>query len=85
MTERWQRTVVIGRGAEDRYTKETILHRRGDDVLGMAMRRNPQMAGCEKFEMETEEAFALERDRDEERRRKKDIPRDQIRGEEWDW
>lgn len=83
MTERWEKTVVIGRGAEDRYTKETVLHRRGEDVLGMAMRRNPMMPGCDRFEMETVEAFALERMDGDSRRR--NIPRDERKSEEWDW
>lgn len=85
MTERWEKTVVIGHGAEERYTKETVLHRRGADVLGMAMRRNPVMPGCSRFEMVTEEAFTLERTDGDGRRRKADVPRDERRSEEWDW
>lgn len=84
MTERWERTVVIGRGAEDRYTKETVLHRRGADVLSMAMRRNPVMPGCDVFVMTTMPAFVLERT-DEDSRRRMDIPRDERNREEWVW
>lgn len=84
MTEYWQRTTVTGTGAEGFSATETILHRRGADVLGMAMRRNPGMAGCSRFETETEEVFTVRRDEDG-RRRKYDIPRDPRGGEEWDW
>ena len=84
MTEHWEKTIVIGRGPEERYAKETILHRRGEDVLGMAMRRNPMMPGCDWFEMETTDAFLLERLQDEVFR-VTDIPRDRKGGEEWDW
>ena len=83
MTERWEKTVVIGRGAEDRYTKETVLHRRGADALGMAMRRNPMMPGCDWFHIETTDAFLIERVMEETQPRI--IPRDAGSGEEWEW
>lgn len=85
MTEHWERTVVTGHGPEDRYAVETVLHRRGEDVMQMAMRRNPGMAGCNRIEMQTVEAFVQECREAEERRRKDDIPRDSRQGEEWDW
>ena len=75
MIEYWERSVVTGRGAEDRYAKETVIHRRGEDALQMAMRRNPEMAGCSRIE---------EMKEDGEPRRKEDIPRFRD-GEEWDW
>ena len=83
MTEHWEKTIVIGRGPEDRYAKETVLHKRGADALGMAMRRNQMMPGCDWFEIETTDAFLLEKV-NEDTRRKEDIPRDK-RGEEWEW
>ena len=85
MTEHWERTVVTGRGPEDRYAVETVLHRRGEDVLQMAMRRNPELAGCNQITTQTVEAFVEECRQAEERRRKADIPRDNRQGEEWDW
>ena len=85
MTEHWERTVVTGRGPEDRYAVETVLHRRGEDVLQMAMRRNPGMAGCDRIEMQTVEAFVQECRETEERRRKADIPRSGDKAEEWEW
>ena len=85
MTEYWERTVVTGRGPDDLYAVETVLHRRGEDVLQMAMRRNPALAGCNRVEMQTVEAFVQECLEAEERRRKDDIPRSEHQGEEWDW
>ena len=63
MIEHWERTMVVGQGPEGREASETVVHRRGEDVLGMAMRRNPEMAGCSRFEMRTVEAFTRIRDR----------------------
>lgn len=85
MTEHWERTVVTGRGPEDRYAVETVLHRRGEDVLQMAMRRNPGLAGCDRIEMQTVEAFVQECLEAEEQRKKDYIPRDSRQGKEWDW
>ena len=48
MIEHWERTQVVGRGPEGDEVRETVVHRRGEDALGMAMRRNPEMAGCGK-------------------------------------
>ena len=85
MTEHWERTVVTGRGPEDLYAVETVLHRRGDDVLQMAMRRNPALAGCTKVEMSTVEAFVQNCRDAEAKRKREDIPRDNRSGEDWDW
>lgn len=85
MIEHWERTVVAGRGENGRYTVETILHRRGEDALGMAMRRNPMMPGYSRFEIRTAEAFTQNRETEANRRRKDDIERDGQRLEEWDW
>ena len=38
-----------------------ILHRRGEDPIRMACRRDGKMASCERFTVETEEAFMEER------------------------
>ena len=80
--EHWERTTVSGSG-ENVQAAETVLHVRGADALGMAMRRNQALAGCSRIEMLTEEAFTVFREQDETRRRK-DISRDD-RSEEWDW
>ena len=83
MIEYWERSVVTGRGEEDRYAKETVIHRRGEDAMQLAIRRNPMLAACSRIEVQTMEAF-MEIRGDEQERRKEDIPR--IRdGEEWDW
>ena len=83
MTEHWEHTKVIGRGENDKYAVETILHRRGADALGMAMRRNPVMPGCDWFHIETTDAFLIERVMEETQPRI--IPRDERSREEWVW
>ena len=85
MIEPWERSVVIGDG-ENVTASETVLHKRGQDVLGMAMRRNPLMAACSRIETITVEAFTQIREDMDSGRRKADIPRDPDRNqEEWDW
>ena len=83
MIEHWQRSVVTGSG-ENVNAREVILHRRGQDPLNMAIRRNPDMPGCYLFTMDTQEAFTQIRE-DERIRRKTEIPRDDRQGEEFDW
>lgn len=83
MTEYWQRSVVTGTG-EGGSASETVIHRRGDDVLRMAMRRNPKLAACSLVEIQTAEAFQEER-KAEDQRRPEDIPRGQRNSEEWEW
>lgn len=83
MIEHWQRSVVSGSG-ETVNAREEILHRRGQDPLNMAMRRNPSMAGCNTINIFTTEAFTQIRE-DERRRTAEDIPRDDRQGEEFDW
>ena len=85
MTEHWERTVVTGHGPDNLYAVETVLHRRGEGVMQMAMRRNPSLTGCTKVEMQTVEAFVQQCRDAEEQRRKADISRDDSKGEEWDW
>ena len=81
--EHWEKTEVIGRG-ENREAREVVLHRRGADVVGMAIRRNPKMQGCDTFTLRTVSAFKLERKRDDGRRKRKDIPRDENYQKDWD-
>ena len=83
MTEYWERTEVIGKG-ENREAREIVLHRRGADVLGMAIRRNPKMPGCSVFILNTEEAFTEERKTYGGRRKRADIPHDVNYARNWD-
>ena len=83
MIEHWQRSVVTGSG-ENVNVREVILHKRGQDPMNLAMRRNPALAGCSRFAMDTEEAFTQIREEDA-RRTAEDIPRDDRQGEEFDW
>ena len=84
MTEHWERTMVYGSN-EDRNYSEDVLHRRGEDALVMACRRNQGLAGCGKFIIETAEAFTQIRKDAEEHRRRKDISRDDRQGEALEW
>ena len=84
MIEHWQRSVVTGTGPEIKAT-ETVLHKRGEDVMQMAMRRNPELAACTRVEIFTSEAFTQIREDGKETRRRGEIPHDQRDGEEWDW
>ena len=89
MTEYWQRSYVSGakRGDDGYSVAQTILHRRGEDPIVMACRRDQKMAGADVFTVETEEAFAEERHGLPVRRRKNDIPKDEIQresSETWD-
>ena len=83
MIERWERSVICGSG-ENVSASETVLHRRGEDALQMAMRRNPELASCSRVEIRTAEAFAEDRQA-EATRRPADIPRGQRNSEEWEW
>ena len=84
MIEHWVRSTVNGKGPEGREVRETVLHREGEDVLGMAMRRNPELSACDRFEIQTEKAFSREK-AEEPRRTQADIPRDDRQGEELEW
>lgn len=79
----WERTTVSGTDEEGKRHSETVLHRRGEDALRMAVRRNSGLAGCQKIWMETEEAF-LSTIKEETHKEKREIPRDNI-GKEWDY
>lgn len=80
MTENWERTIVAGEDAA-----EVVLHRRGEDPLVMAFRRNLKLAGSNRISMETEEAFTLRKEKEIQRRHKRDIPTEGQRFEEWGW
>ena len=84
MTEYWERSIVRGTGEEGKYAEETVLHRRGANVLQLAIRRNKALAGCRVFIVETAEAFQLQREDPEQRRKYADIPKSGT-GVEWDW
>ena len=84
MTEHWQRTMVRGISDDTHYV-ESVLHRRGEDALVMACRRNQGLAGCGKFIIETVEAFTQIRHDAEKHRRRKDISRDNRQGEALEW
>ncbi len=85
MTEYWQRTIVRGTGEEGKEHREDVLHRRGEDALVMACRRNQQLAGCSRISMDMVEAFQQIRQDAEESRRRMDIPRDSRREDAWEW
>ena len=84
MIEHWERTKVVGHGPDGVITSENVLHRRGEDALGMAMKRNPELAGCSRITMDTMEAFTRERE-DDTRRTREEIQRDDRQGEEYEW
>lgn len=81
MTEYWEATRIIGEKTEGegkdkrvREYKEEVLHRRGEDPMVMAFRRNNELAGCQRIRMRTEEAF--QEIRKEEKRETGPIPRE---------
>ena len=83
MIEYWERTRVKGTGKEVQ-AEEIILHRRGADVVGMAMRRNPEMTRCDRLHMSTWESFTISLKDDDGQKSRKDITHDDRR-EEWCW
>lgn len=84
MTEYWQRTTISGTDEDRSGIREVVMHRRGEDPLVMAFRRNRELAGCSRIRMETEELFLMEMAEDG-RRTAMEIPRDERKEEEWDW
>ena len=86
MTEYWQRSEISGtkRGDGGYNATQIVLHRRGEDAMQMAMRRNPQLAACSTIEVQTVEAFTREIE-EAPRRTQADIPRDDRQGEELEW
>jgi len=78
ITEYWETSIVTGiKSGDDGWTaREEFLHRRGEDPLRMACRRNNRMAGCERFFIQTFAAFIETRGGTEETRHKADIPTD---------
>ena len=85
MTEYWQRTIVRGVDDEKIEHREEVLHRRGEDALVMACRRNQNLAGCSRISLDTAEAFTQIRKDAEDSRRRSDIPRDSRREDAWEW
>ena len=88
-TEYWQKSEVTGwkTGGEERQAgqiRENVLHRRGEDPLVMACRRNHELAGMDRIQVRTEEAFMMEMEPDR-NQRPDEIPRMGSRGEEWEW
>ena len=85
MIEYWERTQISGTDAEGMGHFEDVLHRRGEDPLVMACRRNRELAGCHSYLIQTDEAFMQIRE-ERDARRTEEIPKDQgNRFEEWDW
>ena len=56
MVEYWERSRVKG-SREKMQAEEIVIHRRGADAVGMAMRRNPDMPKCDRISVVTEERF----------------------------
>lgn len=83
MIEHWQKSYVIGKG-DDFQATEIVLHKRGQDPMNLAMRRNPALPASSWVEVRTYEAFTQIRE-DERIRRRTEIPRDDRQGEEFDW
>ena len=82
MTEYWQRSRVTGtKRAEDERNgirvTDDILHRRGEDPIRMACRRDGRMAECSAFTVDTAEAFQEERHDLPVRRPKRSIPKEE--------
>ena len=84
MVEYWERTAVSGVDVQKIEHRETVLHRRGEDPMVMACRRNRGLAGCDRIRTATEEAFLMIRG-EQEARRPERIPKGEVRYEEWDW
>ena len=83
MIEYWERSEV--KGVKDGTTVvEFVLHKRNEDPMVMACRRNHALAGCDTFSVKTDEAFMQVRE-DEEKRTKDDIPGDPHAAEEWEF
>ena len=57
MTEYWEKSTVTGWDDEKKEHREVLLHRRGEDPVVMACRRNRELAGCSRIRTETAEAF----------------------------
>lgn len=85
MNEHWERSRVTGTGAEGLTAAETVIHRRGEDALQMAVRRNPELAACSRIEVMTVSAFVMERAYEMECRKRGSIPRAGGPDLEWDW
>lgn len=78
ITEYWETSFVTGvKKGDNGYTvTEEIVHRRGEDPLKLACRRNNRMAGSEWFSIRTYHAFIETRGGAEKTRHKADLPKD---------
>lgn len=86
MIEHWQLSLVQGTDEEEMTHAEEILHRRGEDALVMACRRNQGLAGCRRITVETCEVFSEIRNDPEGHKEREAIPRDDRSEEsEWEW
>ena len=88
MIEYWQRSSINGTASGEegktRTESEVVLHRRGEDPIVMACRRNRALAGCSRMVILTEEAFMQIRKDDD--RSERVIPRGRGNDfDEWDW
>ena len=79
MMEHWEHSIVRGnKNGDDGYTVfQTILHRRGEDPVRLACRRDGRMAACSRIEVSTTEAFLEERHDLPVHRDRKAIPKDE--------
>lgn len=87
MIEQWDMTTVSGvqTGEDGKTAAETVLHRRGEDPMVIAFRRNRALAGCNRIVMETVACFHQER-KDDRLRTKADIPKEKGNTfDEWGW
>lgn len=84
--ENWEKSIVIGTG-ERGEIREQIMHRRGEDPMVMAFRRNNEMAGCGRVRVHTEEAFSefLKEDYEIARDAEKNRMKMKEHRQEWSW
>ena len=86
MTEYWERTMVTGENEAGVSYSEDVMHRRGEDPMVLAFRRNLRLAECNRVRADTEEAFMQIRDIQPAQRDRGAIPKERgIRHEEWGW
>jgi len=81
----YERTLVTGTRKDEEKSvtvREELLHRRSQDPLLMACRRNGELARCQRFTLQTTECFNRWVD-EEPARKKSDIPVQHVR--EWEY
>lgn len=84
--ESWENSIVIGIG-ERGEIREQVMHRRGEDPMVMAFRRNQALAGCDRVRVHTEEAFIEFLKEDHEIARDAEVNRQKMKEhrQEWNW